>query len=155
MEAADYKTLLTQAEEELGKTPGAYCSRKVAVRAMELLQVAGQRQYEEDVVGVVNQVKLRDKIIAEQKATIERQAEAIKRLESEKTQWVGSKNAGELARTIDDEIRKGRDQYGIFQLERMEQKNIRKMEAERYESNFHKDHLNELGPPFQDFPNFK
>ncbi|QKG56976.1 helix-turn-helix transcriptional regulator [Hymenobacter sp. BRD128] len=35
--AVDYQALLSQAEEEFGRTPGAYCSRKAAIRAMELL----------------------------------------------------------------------------------------------------------------------
>ena len=32
-----YKEFLAKAEKELGKHPGAYCSRKAAIRAMELL----------------------------------------------------------------------------------------------------------------------
>lgn len=43
----DYKTLLKQAEDELGVTPGAYCSGKVALRAMELLRAAGQQEFNE------------------------------------------------------------------------------------------------------------
>ena len=85
MEAEDYKTLLRQAEDELGATPGAYCSRKVAVRAMELLRAAGELEFDEAdkkwaEVGqqAVNNLKAYVQ-------TIERQAQAIRRLEEEKT----------------------------------------------------------------------
>ena len=85
MEAEDYKTLLKQAEDELGATPGAYCSRKVALRALELLREAGQKEFDEAdkkwaEVGqqAVNNLKAYVQ-------TIERQAQAIRRLEEEKT----------------------------------------------------------------------
>ena len=54
MEAEGYKTLLKQAEDELGATPGAYCSRKVAVRAMELLREEGKKQSDEDTGGLIS-----------------------------------------------------------------------------------------------------
>ena len=52
MKADDHKTLLKQAEGELGATPGAYCSRKAALRALELLRAEGKKQYDEDIVGL-------------------------------------------------------------------------------------------------------
>lgn len=43
----DYKALLKHAEDELVATPGAYCSRKAALRALELLRAAGQQESNE------------------------------------------------------------------------------------------------------------
>ena len=60
METDVYKTLLKQAEAELGATPGAYCSRKAALRALELLRAEGKKQSDEDIVGLISQIRLRD-----------------------------------------------------------------------------------------------
>jgi len=80
----DYKTLLKQSEDELGATPGAYCSRKVALWAMELLRAAGQVEVDQKEaqykVGAENGYRQWQ----EQKVIIERQAQAIQRLEEEK-----------------------------------------------------------------------
>ena len=95
MKAACYAELLRQAGEELGATPVAYCSRKVTVRAMGLLRAAGQVQFDEvekKVVGhrmtIDDYAENHSQICQEQlqlKQTIERQAQAVKRLESRKT----------------------------------------------------------------------
>ena len=77
--------MLKQVEEELGATPGAYCSRKVALRALELLRAEGKKQSDEDIVGLISQIRLRDQTTDTHKQTIERQAQAIKRLEEEST----------------------------------------------------------------------
>jgi len=90
MEAEDYKTLLRQAEDELGTTPGAYCSRKVAVRAMELLREEGKRQYDEDMFGLIRQIQLRDKDTAADKQVIQRQAQAIQELQNKSPVRLGS-----------------------------------------------------------------
>lgn len=90
MEAEDYKTLLKQAEDELGTTPGAYCSRKVAVRAMELLRDAGQQQFDDmeakwRATGqeAIDAMKNSEKII-------DAQAQAIKNLQEDKSVRLGS-----------------------------------------------------------------
>ena len=54
MEAEVYKTLPKQAEDELGVTPGAYCSRRAALRALEPLRTEGKKQYDEDIVGLIS-----------------------------------------------------------------------------------------------------
>ena len=87
MEAEDYKTLLKQAEDELGATPGAYCSRKAALRAMELLREAGQQEFSKVDERITEHRKTIDQYAnrcAEQGRIIERQAQAIRRLEEEK-----------------------------------------------------------------------
>lgn len=168
MEAADYTELLRQAEEELGRTPGAYCSRKVAVRAMELLKEYGQKQYEEDVVGVVNQVKMREKDIADLNQTIKRQAEAIQRLEAEKTRRIAvasptKESAEREFSRVQELVRRERDRYGMPQLNPLEQSLIererekrRRMEAERSRfrgdprDGFLKHFLDSTGPGWQD-----
>lgn len=85
MEAEVYKTLLKQAAEELGATPGAYCSRKTALRALELLRAEGKKQSDEDIVGLISQIRLRDQATDPHKQTIEHRAQAIKRLEEKST----------------------------------------------------------------------
>ena len=80
-----YKTLFEQVEDEVGATPGAYCSRKAALRALELLRAEGKKQSDEDIVGLISQIRLRDQTTDTHKQTIERQAQAIKRLEEEST----------------------------------------------------------------------
>ena len=85
----EFKDLLTAAEKEVGSTPGAYCSRKAAIRAMQLLLVPGQAQFTEMEKKLAHDNKMLDEFSAKMKeasATIQRQAEAIKRLETEKTQ---------------------------------------------------------------------
>lgn len=88
MEAEDYKTLLKQAEDELGKTPGAYCSRKAALRAMELLRAAGQVEVDQKAAEYKAGAENNYRQWQEQKAIIERQAQAIRRLEAEKMRGV-------------------------------------------------------------------
>ena len=85
MEAEDYKTLLKQAEEELGATPGAYCSRKVALRALELLREAGQKEFVEFLAKADVAVTKAQQHTKQMQDTIESQAQAIRRLEEEKT----------------------------------------------------------------------
>jgi hypothetical protein len=87
MEAEVYKTLLKQAEDELGATPGAYCSHKAALRALELLRAAGQQEFSEVDGRITKHRKTIDQYAnrcAEQARVIERQAQAIQRLEAEK-----------------------------------------------------------------------
>ena len=85
MEAEDYKTLLRQAEEELGATPGAYCSRKVALRALELLREIGQKEFVEFLAKADVAVTKAQQNTKQMQDTIESQAQAIRRLEEEKT----------------------------------------------------------------------
>lgn len=134
MEADDYKTLLKQAEEELGKTPGAYCSRKVAVRAMELLQAHNQAQLDE--------LEEKKKTAAEAyqigknsyEQTIQRQAEAIKRLEAEKTKGLTLKSA--TTKEQNYFLQKERDRFGMnpsnpYESGLLEKELQRRQEAER------------------------
>ena len=55
-----YKTLFEQVENEVGATPGAYCPRKAALRALELLRAEVKKQSDEDIVGLISQIRLRD-----------------------------------------------------------------------------------------------
>lgn len=83
----DYKALLKQAEDELVATLGAYCSRKAALRALELLRAAGQQEFSEVDKRITEHRKTIDQYInrcAEQARIIEQQAQAIRRLEEEK-----------------------------------------------------------------------
>ncbi|GAC1603551.1 MAG: hypothetical protein NVS3B25_32320 [Hymenobacter sp.] len=72
----DYKTLLRQAEEELGHTPGAYCSRKAALRAMELLRAAGQVEFDE----AEKKLRTSESIAKAERATIQAKQLTIERL---------------------------------------------------------------------------
>ena len=84
MEAEVYKTLLKQAEDELGATPGAYCSRKAALRAMELLREAGELEFDEADKKWAEVGRQAIDSLKTYIQTIERQAQAIRRLEEEK-----------------------------------------------------------------------
>lgn len=84
----DYKTLLAQAEEETSRTPGAYCSRRAAIRAIELLRETRQVEFNELEKKHVERLRLEKVQRQDLEQTIERQAQAIKRLEEEKTKGV-------------------------------------------------------------------
>ncbi|WP_216726099.1 hypothetical protein [Hymenobacter siberiensis] len=97
MSEQEFKDLLTAAEKEVGSTPGAYCSRKAAIKAMQLLLVPGQAQFTEMEKKLAHDNKLLDEFSAKMRQaseTIQRQAEAIKRLEAEKTQQQINERAG-------------------------------------------------------------
>lgn len=116
MEAEVYKTLLQQVEDELGATPGAYCSRKVAVRAMELLRTEGKKQSDEDIVGLISQIRLRDQATDTHKQTIEYQTQAIKRLKAEKTRGtLGPQHEPRMGVGILEEMRRNSDVFDYSQ----------------------------------------
>ena len=133
MEAEVYKTLLQQAEDEMGATPGAHCSREVTLRALELLRAEGKKQSDEDIVGLISQIRLRDQATDTHKQTIEHQARAIKRLEAEKTRGtLGPQHEPRMGVGILEEMRRNSNVFDYGQENMREALNIKLDDAGRW-----------------------